>query len=151
MNANPAFPGAALALALIAAPAMAQDAATVMVEESEEYGQHLVDGDGRALYLFTTDTRGEGDTEAQISCTSQECLENWPLFTTQGEPQAGENADASLLGTIQYEGESVVTYNGWPLYYFVRDQGEGEATGQDIASFGGEWYLLTPQGEPVGH
>jgi predicted lipoprotein with Yx(FWY)xxD motif len=40
-----------------------------------------------------------------------------------------------------------VTYGGWPLYYFVQDQGPGEATGQDKHGFGGEWYLVTPAGE----
>ena len=39
-----------------------------------------------------------------------------------------------------------VTYNGWPLYYFVKDKQAGEATGQDVKGFGGEWYLVKPQG-----
>jgi hypothetical protein len=38
----------------------------------------------------------------------------------------------------------------WPLYHFAKDFGR-EATGQDVEDFGGEWYLVTPQGEKVGH
>ena len=138
------------ALVAFALPALAQDAAQVTVSQSEEHGEYLTDADGRALYLFTTDTQGSGDTEAQISC-SGECLDAWPLFTTTGDPQAGDMADASLLGTVEHDGESVVTYNGWPLYYFVQDAGAGQTTGQDVESFGGEWYLVTPAGEKVGH
>ena len=138
------------AFVAFALPAFAQDVAQVMVSQSEEHGEYLTDADGRALYLFTADTQGSGDTQDQISC-SGECLDAWPLFTTTGEPQAGDMVDASLLGTLEHEGETVVTYNGWPLYYFARDAGPGEATGQDVESFGGEWYLVTPAGEKVGH
>lgn len=142
---------AALAvLGLSAAPALAQDAATVKVSESQEYGKYLTDADGRALYLFTTDTQGEGDAKAQVSCTG-ECLERWPPLYSQGEPQAGEGADAAKLATIEHGGKMMVTYNGWPLYYFFKDEGPGQTTGQDIESFGGEWYLVTPEGTKVEH
>jgi len=139
---------AAVVTALIAAPACAQDAATVQVAESDQFGAYLTDANGRPLYLFTTD-KPDGAAEAQISCTSEECLNAWPLFTTMGEPQAGEMVDASLLGTMTYEGETVVTYGGWPLYYFVRDEGADAPQGHNIESFGGEWYLIRSSGERV--
>lgn len=139
----------AIALAALAAPGFAQDATTIEVAESEQFGQYLQTGEGRPVYLFDTDTQGTGDQQAQISCTSEECLNAWPLVTTSGEPQAGQGADASLLGTTDYEGQTVVTYNGWPLYYFIRDEGADAPQGQDIESFGGEWYLVTPAGEEV--
>lgn len=67
--------------------------------------------------------QGTGEQEAQISCTSEECLDAWPLVTTQGEPLAGEGANGDMLGTPRQEGRTVVTYNGWQLYYFARDEG----------------------------
>ncbi len=137
-----------LAACFLLTPALAQDAATVTVAESDQYGQYLADADGRALYLFTADTRGEGDGSAQVSC-SEACLDAWPPLYTQGEPQAGSQVDDSLLGTVQHEGRTMVTYNGWPLYYFVRDQGPGQTQGQDIHSFGGGWYLVSPEGEQI--
>ena len=139
---------AAVTLA-VAVPASAQDAITIHVAEREEYGHYLVAGEDRPVYLFTTDTRGTDDQEPQISCTSEECLDAWPLVTPSGDPQAGEGADSSKLGTTEYEDEQVVTYNGWPLYYFARDEGADAPQGQDIESFGGEWYLVTPAGEEV--
>ncbi|MFB6283648.1 MAG: hypothetical protein ABEK59_06905 [Halobacteria archaeon] len=30
--------------------------------------------------------------------------------------------------------------------YFKKDQESGDTKGQDIESFGGEWYLVTPSG-----
>jgi predicted lipoprotein with Yx(FWY)xxD motif len=138
------------ALVLLAAPAFAQDAAaTVKVSKSEEYGQYLTDADGRALYLFTADRQG-GDAAAEISC-SGECLDRWPPLYTQGKPEAGDRADASLLGTVTHNGKTMVTYNGWPLYYFFKDEEPGQTNGQDIKSFGGEWYLVSPEGEKIGH
>ena len=139
---------AAIALAL-AAPAFAQESVTLQVNQSEEHGEYLATAEGRPVYMFTTDTQGTGDQQAQISCTSQECLDAWPLVT--GEAEAGQEADDSMLGTTQYENQQVVTYNGWPLYYFVRDEGAEEPQGQDIESFGGEWYLMAPSGEPIEH
>lgn len=138
----------ALALAL-AAPAFAQEATTIEVAESETFGQHLVTGDGRPVYLFTTDTQGGEGQEATVSCTSAECLQAWPLVTSTGEPEAGSGAMADMLGTTTYEGQQVVTYNGWPLYHFVRDEGAEAPQGQEIESFGGEWYLVSPEGERV--
>lgn len=126
--------------------AFAQDAPTVKVAESQEYGQYLTDADGRALYLFESDTQGQGDTEATVSC-SGECLGRWPPYYVEGEPQAGDMADAAKLGTIDHDGNMMVTYNGWPLYYFVEDAGPGETKGHDIEEFGAEWYLVTPEGE----
>ncbi|MBS1303300.1 hypothetical protein [Loktanella sp. SALINAS62] len=141
--------GTAAALA-IAAPVLAQDALTIRVVQSDEYGQYLSDAQGRPVYLFTIDTPGRAnEKEAQISCTSEECLEAWPLVRTSGDPQAGEGADSALLGTTRYEEQQVVTYNGWPLYYFARDESADQPQGNHVESFGGEWYLLTPDGEKL--
>lgn len=65
----------------------------------------------------------------------------------EGEPQAGKGIDASKLGTVEHGGNRIVTYNGWPLYYFAEDTGPGETKGHDIEEFGAEWYLVTPEGE----
>jgi predicted lipoprotein with Yx(FWY)xxD motif len=139
----------AVALVALTLPAIAQNATTIAVAESEKFGKYLTTGDGRPVYLFTTDTRAMGDQDAKISCTSQECLGAWPLVTSSGDPQASGEAKSDRLGTTRYEGQTVVTYNGWPLYYFIRDQGADAPQGQEIKSFGGEWYLVTAEGEKV--
>ena len=138
----------AVALAL-ATPGFAQEGTTLQVNQSEQYGEYLATGQGEPVYLFTTDTQGTGDQEPQISCTSEECLDAWPLVTTDTEPQAGQGADTSLIGTVEYQGETVVTYNGWPLYTYAPDEPGQAPQGQDIHSFGGEWYLVSISGEQV--
>lgn len=138
-----------LAWPMLPAAAQTAEAAKVAVEASEEHGPYLTDADGRALYLFTADQQGSGDQAAQSNCYAA-CAEAWPPLVTGGEPQAGEQADKSLIGTIERQnGDGQVTYGGWPLYYFVQDQGPAEATGQDKHGFGGKWYLVTPAGEKV--
>lgn len=119
-------------------------AVTLETAASEEYGTYLVDGDGRALYLFTADAVGESST------CHDDCAEAWPPLVTDGEPSVASGLDASLVGTIpREEGSIQVTYGGWPLYYFQRDSGPGSKEGQDVHGFGGEWYLVSPQGEEV--
>lgn len=108
------------------------------VEKSDQYGAYLTDTAGRALYLFTADQQGKGDVKAASNC-SDACATAWPPLVTDAQPKAGDKVQSDLLGTIQrQDGSTQVTYNGWPLYYFSRDQGPGQTTGQDVHGFGGE-------------
>ena len=47
-------------------------------------------------------------------------------------------------------GKEQATYNGWPLYTFAEDFVEGDVNGHDFEEFGGEWYLVTPEGGALG-
>ena len=117
-------------------------AATVNAAEVGTFGQALVDGTGRSLYLFTNDTQDSGTS----SCTG-ECLVNWPPLLTDGDPVAGTGVDAAMLGTITLpDGTTQVTYNGWPLYYYIDDAAAGDANGQGV---GDVWFLVTPAGEMI--
>ena len=139
---------AALVLAALALPAAAPaqtgtgsgtgtETVQIATAESPAYGRYLTDGAGRPLYLFTADTQGRAGSGAAVACTSADCLAAWPPFTT-GDPAdpttaAGAGADQALIGTIAWQdGRRIVTYNGWPLYYFVRDEGADSPQGQDI-------------------
>lgn len=131
-------------VALLAAHgAAAQETTTVSISASDEYGEYLTVED-KPVYLFTADTQGEAST----AC-SEDCLSAWPLVTTDANAEAGEGAQADLLATAEIDGETVVTYNGWPLYFFARDSEGNPPTGQEIESFGGEWYLLGPDGARI--
>ncbi|MGE3538762.1 MAG: hypothetical protein AB7N91_15190 [Candidatus Tectimicrobiota bacterium] len=129
------------------APVAAQ--ASLIVAQSDQYGTYLTDSVGRAVYLFTADRQGAGELQAASRCTDA-CAQAWPPLTTTGQPQAGPQAQAALLGTIQrQEGTRQVTYNGWPLYYFAQDQPQSQPGGQEKKGFGGAWYLVQPQGMKV--
>src|SRR5258708_16924170 len=67
-------------------------AATIAVATNAKLGQILVDGKGITVYLFVK------DTGASSTCYTS-CAQVWPPVLTNGTPQAGTGATASLLGT----------------------------------------------------
>jgi predicted lipoprotein with Yx(FWY)xxD motif len=136
-----------------AAPAPATTAARAPVPSSRpgatvkvgrtRYGGVLLDGRGRALYLFTS------DRNPRSRCYGA-CATSWPPFLTPGKPVAGAAAQARLLGTTRRnDGSTQVTYRGHPLYYYVGDRHAGEVLCQDVEEFGGRWYVLTRGGSAV--
>src|SRR5687767_6878056 len=99
----------------------AKKTTTVRVMQTR-YGRMLVDGKGRALYLFTK----EGGPKAR--CYGA-CAEAWPVFYARGKLRAGKGAVGDLIGTTRRrDGRRQVTYNGHPLYYYVTDRKSGEVT-----------------------
>lgn len=130
---------------LIESDVAASDSVLIDVMQQEPYGAFLTDAEGRALYLFTADTQGES------SACYDDCAAAWPPLLAAGTPTAADPAlDAAMLGTLERrDGAMQVTYNGWPLYYYQPDQASGQVTGQDVHGFGGEWYLVSPQGEQI--
>jgi predicted lipoprotein with Yx(FWY)xxD motif len=133
----------ALTLPLLTFPAGAADGAKLQVSEKDPFGAFLTDAEGRSLYLF------EADSKNTATCYD-DCANAWPPLLTEGAPGAGQQVDAAMLSTIKrQDGSTQVTYNGWPLYYFVKDQAPGDTNGQDVEGFGAEWYLISPKGEKV--
>lgn len=114
------------------------------VNTSDRFGRYLTDENGRAIYMFTADSKGES------SCYDA-CARAWPPVTTTGNPEtASSGLDKSKLGTInRRDGVTQVTYDGKPLYYFARDTGPQQLSGQDVEGFGGEWYLVAPDGTTI--
>lgn len=137
--------GSALGLSMAAAPesARAQEGARVEVSQQEPYGEYLTDAEGMSLYLF------EADSEGTSTCYDS-CAEAWPPLLTEAEPVAGEGVDETLLGTIERDdGTTQITYNDWPLYYFVRDEQPGDTAGHEVEGFGAPWYLVSPDGQAI--
>jgi predicted lipoprotein with Yx(FWY)xxD motif len=116
-------------------------AGVVAVAKSPELGAILVDSKGFTLYDFHKD---KGTTSACYGA----CAGVWPPLTTSGAPQAMSGAEASKLGTTKRsDGAMQVTYAGHPLYTYVADTKPGEAKGNDVSLYGGEWYALKANGE----
>jgi len=130
----------ALALSARSAP---NTAATVNVGQTR-VGEILVDGSGRSLYYYVTETKN------QIGCRSDilTCTKIWPPLMTTGKPHAGPGVKASLLGTVHRIKPSgvQVTYNGHPLYTYSGDSQPGDLNGQAFYSL---WYVLSPSGKPI--
>ena len=130
-----------LVAALALAPAAMAKGAKVRLDKSE-YGRVLMNGGGKALYLFTSDTRNQSNCEG-------DCAQAWPPFLTKGKPQAGNGLKGKLLGTIRRaDGSRQVTYRGHPLYFYVDDR-PGLILCQDVVEFGGTWLLVNRKGNAV--
>ena len=120
-------------------------AVQINLSEQDPYGQFLVDGQGKSLYLFLK------DSSVTSSCYD-DCAVAWPPVLTSNENiTAGEGVQSSLLGTIKRnDGSLQVTYNSHPLYYYENDKKAGDVEGQDKDDYGAEWYLVKPNGEKMG-
>ncbi|MGH2725067.1 MAG: COG4315 family predicted lipoprotein [Actinomycetota bacterium] len=120
-------------------PAPPEAGVTVDTAESE-LGTILTDADGRTLYVFLNDSEGE-------STCYDDCAQTWPALEAEGDLQAGEGVDASLLGTTErQDGALQVTYNAMPLYSFADDAQPGDTNGQGI---GDVWFVVSSEGEPI--
>ena len=124
------------------ASSSAPAASNALHAQSSKYGQILVDGGGRTLYLLTA------DTGSQPTCYSA-CAGVWHPDTTTGPP-ASSGVTASLVGTTaRTDNTTQVTYNGHPLYTYTGDAKSGDVNGQGIATFGGIWYVVGVDGKAV--
>jgi len=142
--------------------------ATVSVARTTSYGRVLVVGSGPyagcSLYLLTSDQL-HALNGAPFACSDNANAVNspcdsdlWPALLTKGAPIAGPGVNPRLLGTVTRTdfdfltgGSSVkqVTYDGYPLYRFFKDQAAGDTQGANlddpVTSPPGVWYLVNPR------
>ncbi|WP_343695409.1 hypothetical protein [Flavobacterium sp.] len=121
----------------------------VTLATSGTLGSYLVDKEGRSLYFFSTDSKG------QSSCTGG-CEAVWPPFYVDNLTAAklGTGLTLSDFATITTpSSKKQLTYKGWPLYYYApgTDDGygntankleePGKTTGDGV---GGIWFIAKP-------
>ena len=116
-------------------------AGTVELRTRPDWGWYLTDSNGMTVYSFSVDDQGSGTSK----CTGG-CADFWPPLTiSSGQPMAGMGVNPTLLGTItRDDGSTQVTYNGWPLYYFLFDGAAGDTVGRY-----GTWWSMSPDGMPI--
>ena len=122
-----------------------ESAISLSISSSDEYSNYLSDTNQLSLYLFTNDEQGSSSS----SCSGG-CFNVWPPLTIDSEdelPQITDGVDASLLNSFERDDGSIqVTYNGWPLYYYVGDSSVGDTNGQNVGSV---WFLVSAEGEKI--
>ena len=97
----------------------------------------LTDARGFAVYSFAPDTMTTSDCNGA-------CAAAWP--PVKGPATAGAGLTGKL-GTIERsDGSAQATFDGHPLYTFVKDTGPGTDTGNGVNAFGGLWHALTASG-----
>ncbi|HWB69503.1 MAG TPA: hypothetical protein VG518_05960 [Solirubrobacterales bacterium] len=120
------------------------EGAIVSVTSVPGLGRVLVSSKGLTLYDFRRDKGGK-------SACYGACAQVWPPLTTGAAPQPSNGVVVAKLGTTRRKDGTVqVTYAGHPLYLYAADTKPGDAKGNDIDSFGGQWYALQPSGEEAG-
>jgi len=106
-------------------------------------GNILVNSRGRTLYLFSRDS-------GTMSECNGACAVNWPPLRAAGKPTIGSGAKSTLTSTSsRSDGVRQITYNGHPLYLFKGDSKPGDANGEGLNAFGGNWFALSPAGNQV--
>jgi predicted lipoprotein with Yx(FWY)xxD motif len=102
-------------------------------------GALLVDGAGRALYVFSLDPPG------QSRCMGP-CAVAWPpARSLGGKPQPGAGVAAPAIGNVQRaDGSEQMTLDGHPLYYYGGDGASGQRNGEGRDEFGGRFTAGRP-------
>lgn len=106
--------------------------------EGLDFGDILVDPDGKVLYAYANDTEG-------ASTCNLQCATAWPPYIADAA-EAGEGVTAEISVIERDDGDMQVAANGHPLYYFAGDSGPGEANGQGTLDV---WHVVDPAGEIV--
>jgi predicted lipoprotein with Yx(FWY)xxD motif len=129
----------------VSSPPPAPLAPSTLTAQTSRYGTVLFDGKSFALYGFTLDDRGP-------SACYGDCAAAWPPYVVSSEKalRASPGVDQALLGVTKRNGGALqVTYNGWPLYYYVGDRSPLQILCQNVFVFGGRWLVIAPDGTLV--
>ena len=117
---------------------------TMTTASKPPYGSYVVDAAGRALYVLEG-TRGTGGANR----CDMACKQVWPHFGSSGPQVGGGRLNQSMIRVVPGPHGPLVTYGGWPLYYYVRDQVQSDTAGHNVTDSWGTWRLLSPSGEPI--
>ncbi len=107
---------------------------TLKAAEAGALGSVLADDRGMTLYLYTKD---EGTT----STCYDKCAAAWPPLLVAQQPKVAAEWRSRVGTTVRTDGSLQVTFDGKPLYYWVKDTKPGDATGQGV---GKVWFVINP-------
>jgi predicted lipoprotein with Yx(FWY)xxD motif len=127
----------------LSTPPTTNESFALTVQRSPD-GLILATGGGSTVYDFGP------DSPTHSACRNVGCVYQWPPLIVTGVVQVGPGVNRSLLATVKRpNGSSQLSYNGHPLYTYIRDTEPGMIIGQAIDQDGGPWYVLTPAGREI--
>lgn len=113
------------------------------LDDRGDLGTVVVDGTGRTVYAFGNDRPNDP------TCYGT-CAATWLPVLATGDPAGGIGIDVAAARTVdRRDGGTQVTYRGKPLYHYAGDTAPRAATGQGLTQYGGDWYVLGKDGEPL--
>ena len=107
-------------------PVPGEDAPLAIVALAD--GREILAKDGLTVYLF------DQDVDANSTCYDA-CANAWPPVLAK----EGESFGASMGITIRKDGSQQLTYDGFPIYFFVGDGASGQINGDGL---GGVWHII---------
>lgn len=129
--------------------AEAADLPGLSTRNDPELGEIVIDKNGHTVYRFMKDSPWPMKT----ACTGA-CLEKWPVIPpvdaedTKGIDLKGSGPRGQ--GYVVFDrpdGLKQQTIDCVPIYTFAGDKKAGDTNGQGV---GGTWYVIRPDGKPVG-
>ncbi|PIC63501.1 hypothetical protein CSV79_11520 [Sporosarcina sp. P13] len=113
-------------------------ASALQVLSNDKTGDYLADEEGMTVYYFKKDAEGKSN------CTD-DCLANWPIVkaTDYDVPEGYNKADFGSI-TREDNSEEQLTYKGYPLYYFVKDEAQGDVNGEGVKDV---WFVVNDKTE----
>lgn len=110
--------------------------ATVRISNHPSLGKILTDSKGMTLYMFTPDKKDK-------SVCYDQCAKEWPpLLISNGFPRLDTEIPGQIGFIVRQDNTKQVTYNGMPLYYYVKDKKVGDVTGQNVER---KWFVINPE------
>jgi len=109
-------------------------ATSVKVATNPTFGPILTDANGLTLYTFILDSSNTSNCYG--ACTTA-----WPPALVQGPVVTPPGLPGTLGTTTRKDGTMQLTYQGWPLYNFLRDTQPGQTSGDGSLNSGGLWPI----------
>ncbi|MDR6550195.1 hypothetical protein [Paenibacillus qinlingensis] len=101
---------------------------------NEAAGSYLTDEKGMTLYEFSKDVADKN------ACAAQ-CLANWPIYGSHDLVVPAEFQATDFSAFTRTDGKEQLTYQGWPLYTFVKDTKPGDTLGNNVNNV---WFTIQP-------
>jgi predicted lipoprotein with Yx(FWY)xxD motif len=134
--------GASTPAAGSSSPAPALSSGGTALDVKTIGGQQVVtNSKGITVYWFAP------DTSTTSKCTGS-CATFWP--PVKGPATAMSGVTGTLATITRPDGTTQATYDGHPLYTFVKDTAPGQAKGNGVNAFGGLWHEMTVSGSTPG-
>lgn len=107
---------------------------SVSVLHDPAAGYYLVDGNGMTLYTLTRDLPNQSTCEGA-------CIAKWPPFHASFLDLPANLNPQDFEVIIRPDGMEQMTFRGWPLYHFYKDNGPGDMKGQGVKDI---WVAANP-------
>ena len=109
---------------------------TIHTANSGSLGAYLTAPDGKTLYTLSSDPTDK-------STCAGACATAWPPLLIAADGKITQ--PTTVMGTFgiikRADGTHQVTFDGHPLYKFVKDTAPGQTKGEGIVAFGGTWHV----------